>query len=141
MIDEHVSRRLVDAHHTLNAREIALQLLEALGRGHVEGSKRARIDETRDAETIPDLEARDSYPVDETNADWTQVDLKNFIREFAEQSGAENIFLIAHSMGARALTGALKDLLLEYPAIRPKLTGPLSVKLLKGFSGSKARAV
>ena len=62
-----------------------------------------------------------SYPVDETNADWTQVDLKNFIREFAEQSGAENIFLIAHSMGARALTGALKDLLLEYPAIRPKL--------------------
>jgi esterase/lipase superfamily enzyme len=62
-----------------------------------------------------------SYPVDETNAEWTQVDLKNFLREFAEQSTAENIFLIAHSMGARALTGALEDLLVEYPAIRPKL--------------------
>jgi hypothetical protein len=59
-IDEHVARRLVDAYHALNAREIALQLLETLGRGHVEGGKRTRIDETRNAETIPDLEARES---------------------------------------------------------------------------------
>ena len=62
-----------------------------------------------------------SYRVDETNAEWSQIDFKTFLRDFAEQSQAENIFLIAHSMGSRVLTGALKDLVLEYPAIRPKL--------------------
>jgi esterase/lipase superfamily enzyme/Tfp pilus assembly protein PilF len=62
-----------------------------------------------------------SYGVDETNAEWSQVDLENFLKDFAEQSEADNIFLIAHSMGARVLTGALKELLAEDPQIRSKL--------------------
>jgi esterase/lipase superfamily enzyme len=61
-----------------------------------------------------------SYKVDETNAEWSQFDFKTFLRDFAEQSGAESIFLIAHSMGSRVLTGALKELVLEDPAIRSK---------------------
>ncbi len=62
-----------------------------------------------------------SYTVDETNAEWSRVDLKTFLHDFAAQSGADNIFLIAHSMGTRVLTGALKDLLAEEPDIRAKI--------------------
>lgn len=62
-----------------------------------------------------------AYTVDETNVAWSQTNLKEFLRDFAEQSDAENIFLIGHSMGTRALTGALKDLFVEYPEIRPRL--------------------
>ena len=69
----------------------------------------------------PSQEGYASYNFDQTNAEWSQFDLKTFLRDFAERSEAENIFLVAHSMGARVLTGALKDLMVEYPAIRPKL--------------------
>jgi esterase/lipase superfamily enzyme len=62
-----------------------------------------------------------AYHVDETNAEWSQLDFKNFLKDFARQSGAENIFLIAHSMGNRVLTGALTELLQEDPPIRAQL--------------------
>jgi esterase/lipase superfamily enzyme len=61
-----------------------------------------------------------SYKVDETNAEWAVFDFKNFLEQFAKQSQAESIFLIAHSMGSRVLAGALKELVVEDPAIRPK---------------------
>lgn len=61
-----------------------------------------------------------SYKVDETNAEWAVLDFKNFLEQFAQQSQADSIFLIAHSMGSRVLAGALKELVLEDPAIRPK---------------------
>jgi esterase/lipase superfamily enzyme len=61
-----------------------------------------------------------SYKVDETNAEWARLDFKNFLKDFVAQSGAEHIYLIAHSMGTRVLTGALKELVLEDPGIRDK---------------------
>jgi esterase/lipase superfamily enzyme/Tfp pilus assembly protein PilF len=61
-----------------------------------------------------------SYKVDETNAEWSRLDFKSFLKDFAAQSDAENIYLIAHSMGTRVLTGALKELVLEDPSIRDK---------------------
>ena len=61
-----------------------------------------------------------SYKVDETNAEWSRLDLKNFLKDFAAQSGADNIYLIAHSMGTRVLTGALKELVLEDSSMRDK---------------------
>ncbi len=61
-----------------------------------------------------------AYKVDETNAEWAVLDFKNFLEQFAKQSQADSIFLIAHSMGSRVLAGALKELVLEDPAIRPK---------------------
>lgn len=61
-----------------------------------------------------------SYKVDETNAEWSRLDFKNFLKDFADQSGADNIYLIAHSMGTRVLTGALKELVLEDPSMRDK---------------------
>lgn len=61
-----------------------------------------------------------SYKVDETNAEWSRLDFKNFLKDFAAQSDAENIYLIAHSMGTRVLTGALKELVLEDASMREK---------------------
>ena len=53
------------------------------------------------------------YAVDETNVVWTVPHLREFLKELASQSGAQSIHLIAHSMGNRALTSALRELSLE----------------------------
>jgi esterase/lipase superfamily enzyme len=50
------------------------------------------------------------YAVDETNAAWTVAHLRQFLADVARRSGAKQVHLIAHSMGNRALTAALKDL-------------------------------
>jgi esterase/lipase superfamily enzyme len=50
------------------------------------------------------------YTVDENNVEWTIPHLRQFLTELAERSGAEAIHLVAHSMGNRALTGALRSL-------------------------------
>jgi esterase/lipase superfamily enzyme len=43
------------------------------------------------------------YAVDETNVEWTVPHLEQFLHEIAANSGAEKIYLIAHSMGNRCL--------------------------------------
>lgn len=61
------------------------------------------------------------YTVDEQNIEWTESNLKRFLAEFFERSRAENIYLVAHSMGNRGLTRALRALVLEKPEIRSRL--------------------
>jgi esterase/lipase superfamily enzyme len=68
----------------------------------------------------PSQAAYSAYPVDQTNAEWSGVDFSKFLKDFAQQSGAENIFLIAHSMGNRVLTEGL-ELLEQDAATRAKL--------------------
>ena len=58
------------------------------------------------------------YPVDETNVKWSEKNLKQFLGDIAVRSGAENIFLMAHSMGNRALTGAFLELIEERPHLK-----------------------
>ncbi len=53
------------------------------------------------------------YTVDETNVDWAVPDLKQFLLDVVRNSGAKSVNLIAHSMGSRALTQALRELELE----------------------------
>lgn len=62
------------------------------------------------------------YIVDETNIKWSEPSLKLFLEEFFTETGAENIYLIAHSMGNRALTHALSELISEQPKLMEKLT-------------------
>jgi len=50
------------------------------------------------------------YTVDETNVEWTVPHLREFLAELVERSGAEHVHLVAHSMGNRALTSALRGL-------------------------------
>lgn len=57
-----------------------------------------------------------AYPRDEENVRWSEANLKVFLKDFLAHSAADHIYLIAHSMGNRALTGALTSLLREAPA-------------------------
>jgi len=50
------------------------------------------------------------YTIDETNVMWTVPHLREFLTGVAERTGARRIHLVAHSMGNRALTSALRDL-------------------------------
>jgi esterase/lipase superfamily enzyme len=61
------------------------------------------------------------YAVDETNAEWTRPALARFLAELADRTGAAPLFLLAHGMGARALGGALADLLAARPEVAPRL--------------------
>lgn len=61
------------------------------------------------------------YPKDETNVDWTRANLKAFIADFAKSSTADNIFLVGHSMGSRALTAVLIDLFREDPSLKSRI--------------------
>jgi len=53
------------------------------------------------------------YTIDETNVMWTVPHLKQFLVDVAQRSGARDVHLVAHSMGNRALTSALRELLYE----------------------------
>lgn len=58
------------------------------------------------------------YTVDESNIEWSTTHIKEFLVDFAEKSRAENLYLIAHSMGNRGLTRALQALVVERPDLR-----------------------
>lgn len=60
------------------------------------------------------------YPKDEETVELTKKRLKEFLQSLSQKSGAKETHLIAHSMGNRALMGAL-SLLPSAPAASPKL--------------------
>lgn len=62
------------------------------------------------------------YTIDESNIEWAQANVKGFLQDFFERSDARNLYLIAHSMGNRALTRAVASLLAERPTLRQRLT-------------------
>lgn len=68
----------------------------------------------------PSQGALDGYLVDETNIEWTKNNLKTFLTEVVERSTADNIYLIAHSMGNRALTRAFGELVSSRPELRSR---------------------
>ncbi|OIO12435.1 MAG: hypothetical protein AUJ53_02385 [Flavobacteriaceae bacterium CG1_02_35_72] len=61
------------------------------------------------------------YTIDEANIEWAQNNIKNFLEDYLTKSGAENIYLVAHSMGNRGLTKALLSLMDEHPELRTKI--------------------
>ena len=60
----------------------------------------------------------DSYAADEADVEWAQPDLKEFLKDLAGKTKARNIYLIAHSMGNRALTKAYIYLISERPELK-----------------------
>jgi esterase/lipase superfamily enzyme len=58
------------------------------------------------------------YTTDETNVFWSEANLKRFLADHARASEGKDIYLIAHSMGNRALTGALRQLFVEQPKLK-----------------------
>ncbi len=53
------------------------------------------------------------YTVDQNNVQWAVPHLKEFLIDVTRRSGAKSVNLIAHSMGNRALTAALRELQLQ----------------------------
>lgn len=66
----------------------------------------------------PSQATLEGYTIDESNVEWSQLNLKNFLLDYAQNSGAKDIYLIAHSMGNRALTRAVAALFTEHPEMR-----------------------
>lgn len=60
------------------------------------------------------------YIKDESNIKWATRHIKDFISDVADHTDAENIYLIAHSMGNRAMTEAFADLILKRPDLRKR---------------------
>lgn len=53
------------------------------------------------------------YTVDANNVEWAVPHLRQFLLDVTQRSGASAVNLIAHSMGNRALTSALRELQLQ----------------------------
>ena len=60
----------------------------------------------------------DAYAADEADVEWAQPDLKEFLKDIAGKTKAKNIYLIAHSMGNRALAKAYIYLVSERPELK-----------------------
>jgi len=66
----------------------------------------------------PSQASLEGYTVDEANVEWCTLNLKNFLLDYAQNCGAKDIYLIAHSMGNRALTRAVAALFTEHPELK-----------------------
>lgn len=62
-----------------------------------------------------------AYAMDGQAIEWSEPNIRRFLEDFLDRSEAQNVFLIAHSMGNRGLTRALAPLLAERPDLRPRI--------------------
>jgi len=62
-----------------------------------------------------------AYTIDEQSIELAEDNMKAFLSDFFARSDAKNVYLIAHSMGTRALTRAVAALMTEQPELRPRL--------------------
>jgi esterase/lipase superfamily enzyme len=64
-----------------------------------------------------------AYTVDERNIEWAEPDLKAFLMDVLKNSKADNVYVIGHSMGTRALTRSIAAIGSEDPKAMAKLKG------------------
>lgn len=63
-----------------------------------------------------------SYTRDEQSIEWSQANLTMFLEEFFSKSKAKKVYVIAHSMGNRAMTRSLASLIAKTPEAAERLT-------------------
>ncbi len=61
------------------------------------------------------------YPRDEETIQLTMPNQRRFLEDFFDRSAAEDVYLVAHSMGNRALARVLADLVEARPQVRARL--------------------
>ncbi|RNC86719.1 MAG: alpha/beta hydrolase [Winogradskyella sp.] len=61
------------------------------------------------------------YGRDEKNIKWSQKNIKLFLEDYLSKSGADDIYLVAHSMGNRGLTKAIVDVMNENPNLKANI--------------------
>ncbi|WHS58137.1 alpha/beta hydrolase [Pseudomonas sp. G2-4] len=69
----------------------------------------------------PSKKSTATYPWDEQNIAWSEPHFKKFLSDFLSTTAAENVYLVGHSMGTRALTNSLTSLIREKPELTAKL--------------------
>lgn len=62
-----------------------------------------------------------AYTRDEANIKWAESNIKNFLEDYITRSDAEQIYLVAHSMGNRGLTNAIISLFKEKPHLKTNI--------------------
>jgi esterase/lipase superfamily enzyme len=58
---------------------------------------------------------------DSQTIEWAKGNFKVFLEDFLRTTNAERVYLIAHSMGTRALTDTVASLLVAKPELRDKV--------------------
>jgi esterase/lipase superfamily enzyme len=61
------------------------------------------------------------YTVDEQNIEWSQANIRRVIDDVLSKSDAQNLYLIAHSMGTRGLTRSVASLVKDRPEYRARI--------------------
>jgi esterase/lipase superfamily enzyme len=61
------------------------------------------------------------YGKDEENIEWSQNNIQLFLEDYLTKSDAEEIYLVAHSMGNRGLTKAIVEVMKSKPELRKKI--------------------
>jgi len=61
------------------------------------------------------------YTADSNTIRWSQPNLTGFLRSFLAKTTAKRIYLVAHSMGTQAMSGAVADLATLAPADRARI--------------------
>ncbi len=69
----------------------------------------------------PSWGSTSKYTFDEANIKWAESNVRGFLTDFLSHSDAENVYLIAHSMGNRALTRAYIDVIKSTPSFGSKI--------------------
>ena len=61
------------------------------------------------------------YGKDEENIAWSQSNIQRFLEDYLFKSKAEDIYLVAHSMGNRGLTRAIVEVMKDNPELKSKI--------------------
>lgn len=69
----------------------------------------------------PSVGKTQDYAVDETNVEWARPHLTQFLIDVLSKTDATDIYLIAHSMGNRALANSVADVESSHPELRAKI--------------------
>ena len=62
-----------------------------------------------------------AYARDARNVEWSQANMERFLVDFFRRSDADNVYVVGHSMGNRALTRAIAAAARQEPRVRERL--------------------
>lgn len=69
----------------------------------------------------PSVGKEAAYMADEQSVEWTESGLRQFLVDYLSTPGIDHVYIIAHSMGNRALTRSLAAVLKEKPELAAKV--------------------
>jgi esterase/lipase superfamily enzyme len=69
----------------------------------------------------PSVGKTQDYAVDETNVEWARPHLTQFLIDVLSKTDATDVYLIAHSMGNRALANSVAEVETTHPQLRAKI--------------------